>query len=100
MRPLRRQPESPRGRKNPDRVGRLDPHDAAGRMQDLAAAVHMQRDRKVEAVAPCHHRDAARGIIEIAAINSLGWCHWALFGLGPITTKIDRTSPKGKGYIG
>ena len=37
-----------------------------------------------------HHRDLARGVVHIAAVNGYG------IGHGTIATKIGRTSPNGK----
>ena len=50
---------------------RLDPHDAADRMQQLPAAVHVQRDRVADREGARHDRDLARGVVHIAAVNRL-----------------------------
>jgi hypothetical protein len=91
MRPLRRQPQRAGRRHDPGGFRRLDPHDAADRMQQLPAAVDVQRDRVADREGARHHRDLARGVVHIAAVNRPGFAH------GTIATKIGRTSLNGKG---
>jgi hypothetical protein len=65
-------------------------------MQQLTAAMDVQRNALAGGKSLGHDRDLAWGIVEVLAVYGYGFDHrW----LGLLATKIDRTLSNGKDYI-
>ena len=93
VRHLRRQPQGARRGNDPGCFGRLDPHDAADRVQQLTAAANVERNPFARRPGFCHGGDWTRGIVHVPPV------FWYDINHGLFATKIDRTSLDGKDYI-